>query len=100
MSNEFSKNEVNIYSHNEFHNNDHVVAHLANYMDRGQNPSDDLIHLTQKDDDSSASTASPTLKLGIKSKLNKKTTNEPRFSIQPLSKAYFFDSNVNPYKHQ
>jgi len=96
MSNEFSKNEVNIYSHNEFHNNDHVVAHLANYMDRGQNPSDDLIHLTQKDDDSSASTASPTLKLGTKSKLNKKQPTSLGLAYSPSLKPIFATTMSTP----
>jgi hypothetical protein len=63
MSHDINTKEVNFYSHNEFHNHmvnkDQVVARLTNYMDRSHNPSDDLIHLTQRDDDSSASTLSP-----------------------------------------
>ncbi len=67
MSHEINNREFNIYSHNEVHNhisnNNKVVAHLENYMDAPRNPTDDLIPLTQKDDESSISTSSPTPKL-------------------------------------
>lgn len=66
MNHEINAKELNIYSHNEVHNhvndNNSVVAHLANYMDAPRNPTDDLIPLTQKDDESSTSTSSPTPK--------------------------------------
>jgi hypothetical protein len=85
MSKETNKNKVNIYAHNKFHNNDRVVAHLANYMDRGQNPSDNLIHLTQKEDDSSASTASPNFKQGTRYQLQKKQATHSNLEESPTA---------------
>ena len=79
MNHEINAKELNIYSHNEVHNhvndNNSVVAHLANYMDAPRNPTDDLIPLTQKDDESSTSTSSPIPKSYSRHPLQKRSAN-------------------------
>jgi hypothetical protein len=45
------QNKITIYA------NDSIVTHLSNYLETTNNPSDDLIPLTQKDDESSTSTS-------------------------------------------
>jgi hypothetical protein len=98
MSKETNKNKVNIYAHNKFHNNDRVVAHLANYMDRGQNPSDNLIHLTQKEDDSSASTASPNFKQGTRYQLQKKQAMHSKLEESPTLMPHLATAMSTPVK--
>lgn len=98
MSKKNNKNEVYIYAHNEFHNNDHVVAHLANYMDRGQNPSNDLIHLTQKEDDSLTSTASPNFKQGTRYQLQKKQATHSNLEESPTLMPCLATATSTPVK--
>jgi len=98
MSKETNKNEVNIYAHNKFHNNDHVVAHLANYMDRGQNPSNDLIHLTQKEDDSLTSTDSPNFKQGTRYQLQKKQATHSNLEESPTLMPCLATATSTPVK--
>jgi hypothetical protein len=91
MSDDINTKEINFYSHNEFHNHvvnkDHVVAHLANYMDRSRNPSDDLIHLTQRDDDSSTSASSPSPKQKNRYNLQRNPTTSSATAGSPTTEA-------------
>jgi hypothetical protein len=102
MSHDIKTKEVNFYSHNEFQihvvNKDHVVAHLANYMDRSHNPSDDLIHLTQRDDDSSTSTSSPSPKHKIRYNLLKNLATNSATVGSPTTEAIRAALTATPVK--